>query len=77
MYYLSNISWNESENQTLDETDNLIIHITIRTLADLERFMSVYLNTTTDSYLQLSCNLLILLKVYVIYYILYCVNITP
>ena len=45
------LTLDEPDNQTMDETENRIIHVTIRTLADLERFMSVYLNTTIDSYL--------------------------
>ena len=44
------------------------IESSIRTLADLERFMSLYLNTTIDSYLQCGCNALIRLKVFVMKY---------
>ena len=45
-----NRTLDEPENQIMDETENRIIHVTIRTLADLERFISVYINTTIDSY---------------------------
>ena len=36
----------ETENRTLGESENRIIHVTIRTLTDLEKFTSVYHNTT-------------------------------
>ena len=36
----------ETENQTLGGPENRIRHVANRTLADLERFMSVYHNIT-------------------------------
>ena len=35
------------------ETENQTIHVIIRTLANLERFMFAYLNITIDLYLYL------------------------
>ena len=46
-----NPSLGEPENQIIDETEHRIIYVTIRTLADSERFMSVYLNATIASYI--------------------------
>ena len=51
--YSSNLTstLDESESQIMNETEHGIMYVTIRTLPDLERFMSVYLNTTRASYL--------------------------
>ena len=40
-----NQTLDEPENQIMDETDNRIIHVTIRTLSDLERFTTIYHDT--------------------------------
>ena len=52
--YSSNVTsafeLDKPENEIMNETEHRIINVKIRTLADLERFMSVYLNTTIDSY---------------------------
>ena len=47
----STLEFDETENEIMNETENRVIHVTIRTLADLDIFMSVYLNTTITSYL--------------------------
>ena len=47
----STLELDEPENEIMNETEHGIIHVTIRTLPDLERFMSAYLNTTIGSYL--------------------------
>ena len=41
----------ESENQIINETEHGIIYVAIKTLSDLENFVSIYLNTTITSYI--------------------------
>ena len=43
--FTSTFEWIETKNRTMGEADNPIIYISIKTLADLERFTTIYHNT--------------------------------
>ena len=49
----------EPDNEIMNETEHGIIHVTLRTLAGLKRFISEYLNTTIGSCLFFTGNILI------------------
>ena len=48
---VNTLKLDEPENEIMNETQHRIIHVTIRKLADLKRFMSECINTTIGSYL--------------------------
>ena len=47
----STLEFDEPENEIMNDTEHGIIHVTFKTLPDLKRFMTVYLDTTIGSYL--------------------------
>ena len=51
LYNTRDITSNDINSPSMMETDNRTIHITIKTLGDLEKFISLYLNSTIDLFL--------------------------
>ena len=51
LYNTRDYTSNVTNTPSLVETENRTIHVTIKTIADLERFMSEYLDITINLYL--------------------------